>query len=1205
MSSPSDRRTQAQVFHYWQLYKTSAQYLSMMEGQLVERQRQRRLQGALRAWRGADEEVLAAEAGLASPTAFRNSPARRPRIGERRRILSEASDSAPLPRAAGAHRQLATTLAYWKRFTRHHGWRRQRMQASLRFSMWLRMGACFKRLRLNAAGERHAHRLQQHVAHKLRARFLRATLCAWDRAADGNRRRRDFHRLVLRRMVNARRNRMLFAAFEGWSDVIANVQRLGYVIDTVRLTVLRKCLRAVWSVAAVGSRRRRLEAKALSRMHYARQRTALDAWRGMVAEEGAARQQQARSCLAAWSGLVRDSRTFKARLRSSVGRWRFLRLLSGFRRWRTFAARAVTLQVHTLAHTQKLDGKALRSCFRGWAEYIAQLVDRDTKLRWVIARLVRMRIAATFVAWRSVPPRQEIRQNLTSVADAMFNRRATAQLRCHFVAWALHASWAHTNEVMVLRSLHRICRNLLLRMFRAWAALAQRNRRVARVVGTRFLRRRVARAFAGWVSLHHQAMRKTRILVRVRIAMQGNALTKAWNSWTASVAEARRLRICVRRTILKMQNRHTARCLQQWLHYTADVRKRQAVILKMRNLQALRAFSRWKEVISYQKVFVASTMHAARRISDARGRKAFRGWVDHIKLKRRWTSTTVHAARRISDSRGRNAFKRWRSFLLAALETKRKIAQVVARMTAGNLSAAFCTWSDYLRAKRDQQQQLQRIVLRISKLNLARAWNSWADHVECMVASRAIMRRMGRLGVARAFSRWALFVDELVQQRSQLAVAMAKLLNVARAAAFRGWNEFVLLRREALDTVMNVRLKMMNRSLARAFLSWSGQVAEQAATAAAGQDQQRFAIRRMLSFFLSRAWNRWMEALYCANEQRSALLGALMKMRYRATARALNRWVVWLEAVHAQQRVLAAAIKRMTRYVVAGAFSRWREGIAAARALRASQRAVILRILRLRTAKALETWVVFTARGNFIHALTQKLRRAALRRTLAAFRSTVHRATSIQEGIRRLTVTWRKRLAVAAFGQWSEKARAASQHRTVLERIGTKRSLRLRYATLLKEWNRLTVATIRLSRLSQRALVNTCRRTLRACFSTWVLRRTQAIVEQDAVARRHMHTMRVIGWRDDFVLRTKVMKAMSEWRLHAVHGQADRKQMRMAQRILHRNRVMEAYKVWLWYVDTQWDRRRLAESNLQNMQLEQAIKTARKKSQTSSWGQSI
>ena len=83
---------------------------------------------------------------------------------------------------------------------------------------------------------------------------------------------------------------MLFAAFEGWSDVIANVQRLGYVIDTVRLTVLRKCLRAVWSVAAVRSRRRRLEAKALSRMHYARQRKALEAWRGTVAEEGAVKR---------------------------------------------------------------------------------------------------------------------------------------------------------------------------------------------------------------------------------------------------------------------------------------------------------------------------------------------------------------------------------------------------------------------------------------------------------------------------------------------------------------------------------------------------------------------------------------------------------------------------------------------------------------------------------------------------------------------------------------------------------------------------------------------------------------------------------------------------------------------------------------------------------------------------------------------------
>eukprot|EP01050_Picozoa_sp_SAG11_P058861 SAG11_NODE_37823_length_255_cov_0.660256_1_plen_50_part_10 len=39
-----------------------------------------------------------------------------------------------------------------------------------------------------------------------------------------------------------------------------------------------------------------------------------------------------------------------------------------------------------------------------------------------------------------------------------------------------------------------------------------------------------------------------------------------------------------------------------------------------------------------------------------------------------------------------------------------------------------------------------------------------------------------------------------------------------------------------------------------------------------------------------------------------------------------------------------------------------------------------------------------------------------------------------------------------------------------------------------------------------------------------------------------------------------------------------------------RGKTIEAFKRWLWYVDLQWDRRRMVERNMQNMALEFAIK---------------
>ena len=48
--------------------------------------------------------------------------------------------------------------------------------------------------------------------------------------------------------------------------------------------------------------------------------------------------------------------------------------------------------------------------------------------------------------------------------------------------------------------------------------------------------------------------------------------------------------------------------------------------------------------------------------------------------------------------------------------------------------------------------------------------------------------------------------------------------------------------------------------------------------------------------------------------------------------------------------------------------------------------------------------------------------------------------------------------------------------------------------------------------------------------------------------------------------------------------------LQVACRILDRSKVVEAFKRWLWFVDLQWDRRRMVESNMQNMALEFAIR---------------
>jgi hypothetical protein len=137
----------------------------------------------------------------------------------RRRGLLIDGGSSPMARTgagvgAGAGRQLKTALHFWCRFTRHHSWRRHRLQASRRFSAWIMTRTCFNQMVGHARGKHHARWRMGNVLHRMSRTKQLAALSAWHAAHV----KLIYYKGVARRMVNTSQRQGQTMAFAGWVD---------------------------------------------------------------------------------------------------------------------------------------------------------------------------------------------------------------------------------------------------------------------------------------------------------------------------------------------------------------------------------------------------------------------------------------------------------------------------------------------------------------------------------------------------------------------------------------------------------------------------------------------------------------------------------------------------------------------------------------------------------------------------------------------------------------------------------------------------------------------------------------------------------------------------------------------------------------------------------------------------------------------------
>lgn len=1082
----------------WLIYKNSVQYLVMMELQLAERQRERRLLSTLRAWSGAaaavrsEREAMAAAAAQRSPevppagdesfdasfrsfdsdgmpafplfsSSHRVSPGRSQRVSpnrtrrsyggaasgfSRRLSTRPQEDSALLGYRAGTHRQMATTLTYWKRFTRHHGWRRQRMQASLRFSHWLRMLACFKRMRVFSAEEMQKRRVQRHAVCRILRHHSHITFAYWARCTETSVRRRNFNRECMRRIVNSGAHRATSAAFEGWLSFLETCVRSRERAQTAQAACLRKALRG-WSAVTDGiksarsacgvlearqSRRRarhclqrcfdalhqtsahaahlrRLETKAIVRMQGSvRAKCFAILWSTVVEARGAA-QELVRDAIGAWQVHTANERAFKARLRSSVWRWKFYFMMATFRKWRVFASEATHHKLSALALFGKLGNKTLRNCFQGWRAHLVDVAHEEAIIRRTCVHMIGFAKGKAFRRWMIWTAETKIKRTR--------GRRAVLKMLHRYISLCFNA-WV--GLVVNTRRIRRFVMKWLhfgaAAAFSRWAIFVHEQQRFDRLTATiagRLGNRALSMGFAGWAAATRQAAHELRLLVKVRAAIEARLSGRAFRKWAAWAVETRVVHVQATRVILRMRYRTVSLCISAWIEMVVEARRLRSFLSKWIHFGVSGAFARWA-------IFVVESQRVGK--------------------------VTTNLAQRLMNRCKRTAFVAWRDMLRAGRVNKNKIAQVAARLGFGGARTAFVAWSNYFKSKRDQLRQLDWVVLRIRKLCKVHAWENWLDFVRSVVATRWIMLRMMQQTVARAWGRWVYFVSQKIEHMDRLQRAVLRMTNVGRAAAFCSWVEAVNIRRNALSTLARVRQIMLNRSLARAFRTWNEVHTAILTARNAVEKKQRVAVMRLLRLGMARAFARWAHLLHqrlllrkvasrirgfklsqgffgwvdsieAAQARRDALLSALVKMRHGTTARAFIAWCGWLETCHANRQKLVLVMLRLSNVVLAAAFFGWLDHATLKKHHSRLTQAAVMRMRRRNVVLSLQKWRLLVSRRRFLDTVIVKMQRSGLTRAFVFFRHVVYRKIQIEEGLIGLIAVWQQRSTAKCFNAWA------------------------------------------------------------------------------------------------------------------------------------------------------------------------------------------
>ena len=666
--------------------------------------------------------------------------------------------------------------------------------------------------------------------HRLTHSSIAWAMRSWAAAAS----RLQYSARTLRRGRAAFTSSSVVRAFVSWVEAITIIRRRGDITErrahAVRRLLAQPLVRA-WAILVAAGAARRL------------MRPAVQCWM----------DRSLSRCWNSWLMTSTQSTHVLSLVRTCVSRWLRARTVKALGTWRACTT----------------NGRLVRACVSRWVHSLLTLAmhswDAHVQARGILTRRLRLGVCAlamrtcrlSFSSWRDA-----------SVSFRLRTDRSAQQIGRAVIHWTQHdltRAWSTYVERCDTRL--RVC------------ALARR------AIG-HMSNRGAAAGWHQWVAIHTSHKHAVATIARALQPWRCSSLTKAWNSWRASLAGTRTLWL-VARAVLLWQMHRMARAWRRWAIRRAEQRMLSRAADQWRRRGPARALRRWSEFGTSRRGAMVVIDHALRLFVHLRRARGYRTWVaaaatQHVNLRlisralthlclqgsvavlARWKHVVNehHAflnvcGRAITLWRHRQVAAAWRGWKAADARYSRVVALTSGAVSYWLQQSLAHGWRQLARRAATRAHSMCQLRLGTRLLTdrqLTLAFASWlhAHRLSSRLAATSRMLASAisqwlHLRMARGWRRWAMQWHEL-QRLLHLGRSTAlRMLQVALFRAMRVWGETT---KSQAHVVRLLRLGigwMHNQPLATTLSLWR-------------RGSYRTHVRRMVRGKLRRGWARWISA---------------------------------------------------------------------------------------------------------------------------------------------------------------------------------------------------------------------------------------------------------------------------------------------------------------------------------------------------------
>lgn len=629
----------------------------------------------------------------------------------------------------------------------------------------------------------------------------------------------------------------------------------------------------------------------------------INMWKEMMEEiailrRGAAAFSGKAAPMNKWKDFLAESQRMKAMLFRAMNR----ALAKAFAKWRTAGDKSPLVSDKNRA---RLAGDPRAVAFDTWFAGMASY----WLLRKSMGHLKNREISKGYRAWIAYG---EAMQLMAMAAKRMANQAIVRGMN----AWGAWYEEKLEKQRKVAGALNSL-RSPLRKVINTWAQILEgpglRERALRRLANTNLLK--------GWnsfIEMKEELEKKRRAMAH----LMGQEYVKVWNSWGEFLLEQAKKR----KALAQFVHGSEARCVRKWVEHVFEKKekmRRMGIVMAKLNSKVDDALNTWKEFIeelmmkrkSLARLVYASQWKAlnkmvahAQESAEMRARqaaiikrmtsptcKALNRWLELVEEKRMMRKALGPFRHRATYK----AIHKWFEFISQRMELYHKASTMASALTSGVVKA-MNAWVDlYL-----QLFPLKRAVGHFLHSGLARGVSAWCDYCVWINKQQTAMFRLFNRQLSKGFESWQAWVEENDYKR----FILYRALNQAVLRALRRWAGSAAEREEKMRIMAGTIRKMTSPCL-KAFNCFKALLASRARMAKA---MTRFARQAEVKVI-----NKWIDRVVKANAVKLKLRQVMMHRQKKA----IRGWYETVKGTsHAHK-----AIKRWKNSAYSRAMNHWKE----------------------------------------------------------------------------------------------------------------------------------------------------------------------------------------------------------------------------------------------------------------------------------------